>query len=115
MEPYFRDLEGLLERLLDQLASGKEAVNGAFDIYVSRMSHRSNQVMQLLTIVSTVLLPMTVILGFFGTNFQFDVLYTSATFAVMLLIMLLVSGSLLFGFYRRGWVTQRAIQPSLDE
>ncbi|MBX6343020.1 MAG: magnesium transporter CorA family protein, partial [Thermomicrobiaceae bacterium] len=61
VEPYFRDLDNRLERLLDRIDGAREAVHGAFDIYVSHVSHRTNQVMRILTMVSTILLPATII------------------------------------------------------
>ena len=103
VEPYFRDLDARLARLLDKIRATREAVNGAFDIYVSQMSHRTNQVMKILTLVSTVLLPATVILGVFGTNFQGVPLYTSTAFLVMLALIVLISGVILLAFRQRGW------------
>jgi magnesium transporter len=106
VEEYFDDLENRLVRLLDLLLGAKDAVNGAFEIYVSHMSHRTNQVIKLLTMVSTVLLPATLIIGIFGTNLAVSVhsttLRTPVGLALMLLCIVLVSGGTLFAFSRRG-------------
>ena len=51
IEPYFRDLDERLGRLLDALEAAKESVNGAFDLYVSQVAHRTNDIMKVLTIV----------------------------------------------------------------
>lgn len=105
MDAYYRDLESRLARLLDSMAAAKDAVNGAFDIYVSHVSHRTNQVIKVLTIVSTTLLPITVILGFFGTGFGSVVpLYTRTGFIVMLLCIALVTGSILTAFRLKHWI-----------
>jgi magnesium transporter len=101
--PYFRDVADQFMRLRDTLLAAKEAVNGAFDIYVSHVSHRTNQSMKLLTMVSTTLLPITAILGFFGTNFQGLPLYTSSAFWIMLVIVAVVAALILSLFHRRGW------------
>ena len=50
VSPYFQDLETHFERLIDTLQPAKDAVNGAFDIYVSHMSHKTNQIIKTLTI-----------------------------------------------------------------
>ena len=63
IEPYFRDLDERLGRLLDALEAAKESVNGSFDLYVSQVAHRTNDIMKVLTIVSVTLLPASVILG----------------------------------------------------
>ena len=108
MEMYFRDLEHRLAHLLDRLREAKEAINGTFEIYVSNLTHRTNQIIKVLTLVSTVLLPTTVIIGLFGTNLatmlQPSPVTTSLEFIAMLLSILLVSGGILWGFRRRGWV-----------
>jgi magnesium transporter len=104
MQPYFRDLEARLDRLLDQLTTDKDAIHGASDLYVSQVGHRSNQVMQLLTVVSTLLLPPTLILAFFSTGFQFRAMYSWFAFVVMLAIVLAICTLLLAMFYRRGWI-----------
>src|SRR5215212_5636687 len=104
IEPYFRDLDVRLGRLLDALDAAKESVNGSFDLYVSQVAHRTNDIMKILTIVSVTLLPATVILGFFGTNFESPPIHTTGGFIVMIgLIMLTTAGSLLL-FTRRGWI-----------
>jgi magnesium transporter len=104
IEPYFRDLNERLARLLDGLAAAKDSVNGAFDIYVSQVSHRTNGVMRVLTIVSTVLLPATVILGLFGTNFEWPHLNTALAFIVMVVTIALITIAILLVFHRWGWL-----------
>ena len=106
VEPYFRDLEGRLTNLLGSLSAAQEGVNGAFDIYVSHVSHRTNEIMRVLTIVSTVLLPATVILALFSTQFQntFALLYGRAGFVAMILAILAVTVAILIAFRRRGWL-----------
>jgi magnesium transporter len=104
IEPYFRDLDVRLGRLLDALDAAKESVNGSFDLYVSQVAHRTNDIMKVLTIVSVTLLPASVVLGFFGTSFESPRINTTAGFIVMIaLIMLTTAGSLVL-FARRGWI-----------
>ena len=64
----YRDLDARLSRLIDLLRAAKELVNGIFDIYVSHVSHHTNNVMKILTMVSTILLPSTLIFAFFSTD-----------------------------------------------
>ncbi len=106
VEPYFRDLEGRLTNLLGSLSAAQEGVNGAFDIYVSHVSHRTNEIIRVLTIVSTVLLPATLILALFGTEFQETVtpLYSRAGFAAMLLAVFAVTVAILVAFRQRSWL-----------
>ena len=59
--------------------------------------------MKVLTMVSTILLPATIILGFFGTNFQNIPLYQPIGFVSMLVLLVLTTTTLLWAFRRRGW------------
>src|SRR5215211_4143677 len=104
IEPYFRDLDVRLGRLLDALDAAKESVNGSFDLYVSQVAHRTNDIMKILTIVSVTLLPATVILGFFDTNFDSPPIRTSSGFIVMVALILLTTAGSLILFARRGWI-----------
>src|SRR5215212_2164990 len=104
VEPYFRDLDERLGRLLDALEAAKESINGAFDLYVSQVAHRTNDIMKVLTIVSVTLLPASVILAFFDASFDSPRINTATGFVVMVvLIMLTTVGSLVL-FARRGWL-----------
>jgi len=101
---YFRDLENRFHRLLDRCDGLREAVRGAFDIYVSHVSHRTNQVMKVLTVVSTMLLPAAIILSFFGTSFEGLPLYSETAFWVMIGSIALVITLALLVFRRWGWI-----------
>jgi Mg2+ and Co2+ transporter CorA len=60
--------------------------------------------MKVLTIVSTILLPSTVILSFWGTNFDFSMITSMVGFVVMMLLIVIVTiGSVLL-FHRWGWI-----------
>lgn len=109
VEPYFRDLQERLGRLLDGLEAAKETVNGAFDIFVSQVSRRANDIMTVLAVVSTVLLPATVILGLFSTNFQAP--EPTIGFISMIASVMLVSALALVVFYRWGWLGAPAVTP----
>ena len=105
---YFEDLEGRLARLLDTLTAAREAINGAFEIYVSHMAHRTNGVIKLLTIVSTVLFSASIVVSIFGTSIATTVhsatLTTPAGLLLMLLCIAVVSGTTLWVFRQRGWL-----------
>src|SRR5215216_2665942 len=111
IEPYFRDLDVRLGRLLDASEAAKESVNGSFDLYVSQVAHRTNDVMKILTIVSVTLLPASVILGLFGTSFESPRLGTPAGFVIMVAMIVLTTVGALILFARRGWIGSSAKGP----
>jgi magnesium transporter len=68
-ERYFRDVFDHLIRVADLIDSYKDRLAGATDVYLSSVSNRLNVVVERLTVISTILLPLIVITGFFGQNF----------------------------------------------
>jgi len=108
VEEYYEDLLARLTRLLDLLLAARDAVNGSFDIYVSHMAHRTNQVIRLLTIVSVVLFTASIIVSIFGTTLSAtihnSILASPLGLVVMLACIVAVSGGILVVFSRRDWL-----------
>jgi magnesium transporter len=68
--PYFRDVTDHLIRIYEMLDSYRELMSGALDAYLSNISNQLNLVMQRLTIVTVIFLPLTFVTGIFGMNFK---------------------------------------------
>jgi magnesium transporter len=66
---YFRDVYDHLIRISDQVDSFRDLLSGTMDVYLSTVSNRMNVVIERLTVVATIFLPLTVVTGFFGMNF----------------------------------------------
>ena len=66
---YYRNVYDHLVRMTDMTDSYRDMVSSLLDAYLSVTSNRLNQVMKVLTIISTIFLPLSVITGFFGMNF----------------------------------------------
>ena len=102
---YFRELEVRYTRQSERLQAAQQEVTSAFDIYVSHQAHRTNSIVKVLTMVSALLLPVSVIVSFFGTSFRsIGFLYGPQGFGVMLLAITLVVSGALISFRRRGWL-----------
>lgn len=99
VEPYFKDLQQRLSQFVDRLFAAREAVNGAFDIYVSQMAHHTDRTVRVLTVASTVVLPATLIVGFFGTGYA--ALRGQESFIAMLVLLVAVPAAVLVAL-RRG-------------
>jgi len=102
--PYFRDIYDHAIRVSDKVDDYREAVGNAFDVYMSSMANNSNEVMKTLSIIATIALPLTVISGIYGTNFE---ILPGADFPfgfwAMILFMLILSVSMLWFFRKRNW------------
>jgi magnesium transporter len=102
-ERYFRDIFDHLIRVADLIDSYKDLLTGAMDVYLSMVSNRLNLVVKKLTVLSTVLLPLIVITGFFGQNFGFMVRHIGslAAFLVFALALPIAAAVLLVLYLRR--------------
>ncbi len=67
---YLRDLYDHISRLLDMVETQRDLLNNALDIYLSSIANRTNEVMKVLTILSTIALPALVVTGVYGMNIK---------------------------------------------
>lgn len=99
---------GLLSSRLEQAIQGidsiREMIVGAFDLYMTRTAQYTNDVMKVLTIVSVLLLPASLLAGIFGMNMLPESFLHAWFFVVALAMMGAVSGGALLLLHRRGWL-----------
>lgn len=67
---YLRDLYDHTVQIIDNIESERDVISGLLDIYLSSLSNRMNEVMKVLTIISTIFIPLTFIAGIYGMNFN---------------------------------------------
>jgi magnesium transporter len=102
---YYRNVYDHLVRMADMADSYRDMVSGLLDGYLSVTSNRLNRVMKVLTIISTIFLPLSFITGFFGMNFVH--LPGSGWVwgvAAVTLFMTAVAGGMLLWFGKNGWL-----------
>jgi magnesium transporter len=104
LELYFDDIVDAAERIWDLLDNYKEVVEALEDTNESVISHRQNRVLQILTIFSVVLLPLTLISGIFGMNVRFPGFDTHAAFWVIVGVMAGTIIGMLALFRWRRWL-----------
>jgi magnesium transporter len=102
LELYFDDLVDASERIWDLLDNYKEVVEALEDTNESAINHRQNDILRILTVVSVVLLPLTLITGFFGMNVHFPGYESAAAFwGVTGGMIALLVGMIAFFRYKR--------------
>ena len=69
---YLRDLSDHIKQIIDSIENYREFINGLLEVYLSNASHRMNEVVKLLTIISTIFIPLTFVVGIYGMNFRTD-------------------------------------------
>jgi magnesium transporter len=98
---YFGDVVDHVDKIWDGLDEYKEIIEGLNDTHDSLATNRTNEVVRMLTIIATILLPITVVASIFGMNIPlgpFEV--RGYSFLLVFLIMLVVIGGMLY-FFRR--------------
>ncbi|MBC8068382.1 MAG: magnesium/cobalt transporter CorA [Deltaproteobacteria bacterium] len=70
VRPFFRDAYDNFVRVVDLNDSFREIVNSSMDAYLSMQGHKLNEIMKVLTLISTIMLPLTFIAGLYGMNFD---------------------------------------------
>ncbi|MBA3866733.1 MAG: magnesium transporter CorA family protein [Solirubrobacterales bacterium] len=101
---YFRDVYDHAIRISDQIDSYRDLLAGTRDAYLSVVSNRLNQITKQLTVVATIFLPLSFIVGFFGQNFKWLVegIGSEADFLVLGIGSLVASVIALVVWFRRG-------------
>ena len=111
--PFFRDVHDHLQRISDLAESYRDLVAGLFDIHFAVVGNRTNDVMKTLAVLSSIILPLSLIAGIYGMNFEnMPELKTEYGYFLTLGLMALVTIILLFYFWRRGWIFQR--EPAIE-
>ncbi|MCO8267904.1 magnesium/cobalt transporter CorA [Haloferax sp. AB510] len=110
-EKYYRDVYDHLVELVDLTETYRDLARGARDIYLNTLSQSTNEVMKTLTVVATIILPLTLVVGIYGMNFDpgasaFNMpeLGWAYGYPATMLGMALVSVVLLVYFRRENWL-----------
>lgn len=101
---YFRDVYDHTIQIMDAVEIFRDLLTGMMDLYLSGVSNRMNQVMKVLTIISTIFIPMTFIAGVYGMNFKnMPELGWNFGYYIALLLMLGVFVFMFVFFKRKKW------------
>lgn len=102
-QPHLRALSERLDRLADELAVQREALNDAVQMHLGALAQRTNLVMQRLTVVGTIFLPLTFLTGIYGMNMHIPEAEWPGMYAAFWVISLVITGGLLALMRRWRW------------
>ncbi|HUR28969.1 MAG TPA: magnesium/cobalt transporter CorA [Planctomycetota bacterium] len=101
---YLNDCYDHTVQLMDLLETYRELSSSLLEVWLSSVSNRMNEVMKVLTIISTIFMPLTFIVGVYGMNFtHMPEIDTWWGYPAVLLLMAVIAVSMLIGFKRKGW------------
>ena len=103
---YLRDVYDHTIQVIDTVETYRDMLSGMLDIYLSSISNRMNQVMKVLTIIATIFIPLTFVVGIYGMNFEFmpELKWHWVYPWAFWLIILGVAGVMLLYFRRKRWL-----------
>ncbi|MEA5564505.1 magnesium/cobalt transporter CorA [Anabaena sp. UHCC 0399] len=108
---YLRDCYDHAVQVMDMVETYRELASGLMDVYLSAVGNKMNEVMKLLTVVSSIFIPLTFIAGIYGMNFNTEKspynmpeLNWYWGYPLCLAVMGFIGLGLLFLFWRRGWL-----------
>ncbi len=105
LTPYLRDVYDHVARNLDMVEMMRDLLAGTLDVYLSSVANRTNQVMKVLTVLSTVALPALVVSGVYGMNVKgLPGAESPHGLTVALGSMALMTAGLLWMLKRFGWL-----------
>jgi magnesium transporter len=102
---YLRDVYDHTIQIIDTIETFRDMLSGMLDIYLSSVSNRMNQVMKVLTIIATIFIPLTFIVGIYGMNFEYmpELKWRWGYFAV-LFVMVIIGIGMVIHFGRKKWL-----------
>ncbi|MEX1368203.1 MAG: magnesium/cobalt transporter CorA [Nannocystaceae bacterium] len=102
---YIRDVYSHVVQLIDILEAQREMCSGLSELYMSQVSNRMNEIMKVLTIMSSLFIPVTFLAGVYGMNFEhIPELHWAFAYPVFWAVCVTAVVSLLWLFRRRGWL-----------
>jgi len=105
---YFNTLHHSCSHVITEIESQKQLLDGMANFYYAAQGQRMNEIMKVLTIVSSIFIPLTFIAGVYGMNFKYmpELGYKNGYYTVIG-VMFLIGASLFVFFVSRGWIKRR--------
>ena len=101
---YLRDLYDHSIQVIDAVETFRDVLAVLMDLYLSSVSNRMNNVMKTLTVIATIFMPLTLLTGIYGMNFEYmPELTWKYSYPVFMLSLLIMGGVMAMFFKRRGW------------
>jgi magnesium transporter len=102
---YLRDVYDHTIQIIETIETTRDVVSGMLDIYLSSVSNKLNAIMKVLTMIATIFIPLTFIVGLYGMNFHYmPELSWRWGYATVWTVMIVISVLMLWYFRRKRWL-----------
>lgn len=110
VQVYLRDCYDHAVQVLDMVETYRELASGLMDVYLSAVGNKMNEIMKLLTVISSIFIPLTFVAGIYGMNFNTErsplnmpELNWYWGYPLCLAVMAAIAGGMVYFFWQRGW------------
>ena len=117
---YLRDCYDHAVQVMDMVETYREISSSLMDVYLSSVNNRMSEVMKILTVVSSIFIPLTFVAGVYGMNFNTDSspwnmpeLNAYWGYPLCLGVMATIALALLFWFGKKGWLESNVVEPAI--
>lgn len=105
LQTYFRDIYDHTVQIIDTVETFRDIIAWSLDIYLSTLSNKMNEVMKVLTVISTIFIPLTFIAGVYGMNFKYmPELNQRWAYPLLWILMIVIAVGMLVYFKKRKWL-----------
>ena len=102
---YFRDVYDHTVQVIDTVETYRDLLSGMFDLYLSSISNRTNEIMKFLTVIGTIFMPLTFLVGVYGMNFKhLPELEWRNGYFILWGFMLTLAVAMIIYFRRKQWL-----------
>jgi len=102
---FLRDTYDHMIQIMGRVDFCREVAAGLMDMYLSAMSHRTNEIMKVLTLMASIFIPLTFVAGIYGMNFEYmPELHSPRAYPGVLFAMAVLAVAMVGYFHRRGWI-----------
>jgi magnesium transporter len=102
---YLRDTHDHIAQIVELIDSSREMASDLAEAYLSNVSHRTNEIMKVLTLMASIFIPLTFVAGIYGMNFEYmPELHSRNGYFLVLGVMACLAAGMTFFFRRRGWI-----------
>jgi magnesium transporter len=102
---YLRDVYDHTIQVIDTLETFRDMVSGMIDIYLSGLSYKMNEIMKVLTLIATIFIPLTFIVGLYGMNFKYmpEIEWEYGYYTVLVVMVVMVVMMLTY-YRKKKWI-----------
>ena len=113
---YLRDTYDHAIQIIDLVESFREMAVSLMEVHLSTISNRLNEVMRVLTVISTIFIPLTFLVGVYGMNFHYmPELEWRWAYPALWALMIAIGVAMFIAFRRRGWIGTGASRAAVEE